>query len=85
MDNPLAKARVSLSTRRIQLYEARLSISAQLNWVQYMMHDWFYTTASVVILFIACMEGAIIGFIYFWAQVPSTYRDLSSSHPSLPW
>jgi len=36
-----------------------------------MMHDWFYTTATIVILFIACMEAATIGFLYFWTQVSS--------------
>ena len=57
----------------MQLYEARLSISPQLNWVQYMMYEWFYTTAAIVILFIACMEAAIVGFLYFWTQVSARW------------
>jgi hypothetical protein len=40
LEHPLAQARVSLSHPQLHLYAATLSITAQLNWLQHVMHHW---------------------------------------------
>jgi hypothetical protein len=78
-ENPLAKARVSLSHKGLELYGASVSITAQLNWLQYVMYNWFYTTAFLAILLIATMEATCLGFAYVWTQVRGHVETMSLS------
>lgn len=67
--HPLAKARVSLSSRELHVYEASLAITPQLNWLQHVMFHWFYTTALLAVLFLATVQATALGLAYLWAQV----------------
>lgn len=75
--NPLAKAKVSLSTRALHVYEASLAITPQLNWLQHVMFHWFYTTAFFGTLFIATILSTMIGLFILWQQVSQ-----SDHHPT---
>jgi Putative adipose-regulatory protein (Seipin) len=47
IENPLTEIKVQLSNADVQLYAAWLVISPQLKGLQWIMHNWFYTSAAV--------------------------------------
>jgi Putative adipose-regulatory protein (Seipin) len=47
IENPLTAIKVQLSSADVQLYAAWLVISPQLKGLQWIMHNWFYTSAAV--------------------------------------
>lgn len=67
--HPMAWARVTLSSPQVHVYKATLSITAQLNWLQFVMSYYFYSTAFCAILLLATMLAAVVGFVYVWTEL----------------
>lgn len=55
---------VTMSALTSTFYLARPVASVQLKGLPWLMHDWFYSTLAVGILFITSLELMLIGFVY---------------------
>ena len=80
-DFPLAKARVSLSSNNVYYYNAYLSISPQLNMIQYIMYHWFYTTAITVIVCSSVLLGVAWAFFLLYSQLELEETDENYTFP----
>ena len=63
LEHPLARARVAIYNPQLHLYAATLSITAQLNWLQHVMHHW-YDMYIYIYVYVYIKEGRQAGFIY---------------------
>ncbi|CAM9249484.1 unnamed protein product [Ectocarpus sp. 4 AP-2014] len=79
--HPLTKARVTVSSGRVQFYSSSINITPQLNGLPWLMHDFFYSTLAAGVLFIASLELMLFGFCYvfFFVSLGESNKNDNSS------
>eukprot|EP00752_Nemacystus_decipiens_P001725 g1668.t1 len=72
--HPLTKARITVSSGRVQFYRSSIHITPQLKGLPWLMQHWFYSTLAAGVLFIASVELMLFGFCYvfFFIGVEAT-------------
>eukprot|EP00903_Cladosiphon_okamuranus_P009638 g9171.t1 len=74
--HPLTKARVTVSSGRVQFYRSSIHITPQLKGLPWLMQHWFYSTLTAGVLFIASVELMLFGFCYvFFLSVEGTDKN----------
>ena len=61
--HPLGKITLALSSPHVQVAGARIQLSQQLKGLQWIMNEWFYTSASIGISFILSLEVLLIAIM----------------------
>ncbi|GLE05927.1 hypothetical protein PINS_up015138 [Pythium insidiosum] len=69
-EHPLTGVTVTLNHPAIQIYDAKLTIIAQLSGVRYLMYHWSVPTALLVILNIVFVEALVLLVVYAYYQLP---------------
>jgi hypothetical protein len=77
---PLASVTISLNHPEVQIYEANLTIIAQLTGVRYLMYHWTFSTAILVILNLVFMEAMGLLILYAFYNMPQ--EDSLPTSPS---
>ncbi|CAN0418083.1 unnamed protein product [Ectocarpus sp. 12 AP-2014] len=79
--HPLTKARVTVSSGRVQFYSSSINITPQLKGLPWLMHDFFYSTLAAGVLFIASLELMLFGFCYvfFFVSLEESDKNNKSS------
>ncbi|KAJ0396766.1 hypothetical protein P43SY_008985 [Pythium insidiosum] len=69
-DHPLTGVTITLNHPAVQIYDAKLTIIAQLSGVRYLMYHWSVPTALLVILNIVFVEALALLVVYAYYQLP---------------
>ncbi|KAJ3208798.1 hypothetical protein HDU83_001819 [Entophlyctis luteolus] len=75
-DLPLQKASVRIHTNSIQVFSCNIFLSAHFQGLRYFMHEWFYTTAALFIIFFMFWY-ALFGLL-LWRMFVSWFEKKAS-------
>ncbi|KAJ3004094.1 UNVERIFIED_CONTAM: Berardinelli-Seip congenital lipodystrophy 2 (seipin) [Siphonaria sp. JEL0065] len=77
-DLPLQKATIKIHTTSVQIFAVHIYLSAHFQGLRHFMHDWFYTTAALFIIFFMFWY-AVIGLLLWrmfvsWVETKANAR-----------